>query len=103
MARQKKIALDGVAYTLQSVSPSWYFDLNDRTGMTGGKKNLKKYMDELFRNCVVAPADVRDGGMAYFDERDDIAAPENLTREIEEFLRSGEQPIRCMGQGKKEP
>ena len=47
MAKQKKITIEETDYTLQSVSPKWYYDLNDRCGMTGGKKNTAGSIDEL--------------------------------------------------------
>ena len=36
MAKQKKVTVNGEEYTLQSVSPTWYFGVNDDCGMTGG-------------------------------------------------------------------
>ena len=74
--------------TLQSVSPSWYYELNDKVGNTGsGKRDSVKYMDTMFRNCVVSPAEITAGGMSYFDEREDLKTPEALIKEIESFLR----------------
>ncbi len=88
MAKQKKVTINGQAYTLQSVSPTWYYNLNDDCGNTGGgKRNSSKYMDTLFRNCVIAPAEVAGGGLSYFDEQEDIKTPELLVKEIESFLR----------------
>ena len=29
MAKQKKVTVNGTEYTLQSVSPTWYYDTND--------------------------------------------------------------------------
>ena len=63
MAKQKKITIEETDYTLQSVSPKWYYDLNDRCGMTGGKKNTAGYIDELLKNVVVDPADIRTQGL----------------------------------------
>ena len=90
MAKQKKVTVNGVEYTLQSVSPKWYFDVNDRHGMTGGKKDTAGYLDEMFRNVVVEPAAVTAKGLDYFDEMDDgIATAEKLLMEVESFLRKG--------------
>lgn len=33
MAKQKKVTVNGEEYTLQSVSPTWYFGVNDDCGM----------------------------------------------------------------------
>jgi hypothetical protein len=88
MARQKDVTVNGQKFKLQSVSPSWYYDLNDSCGNTGGgKHNSTKYMDEMFRNVVVQPAEVSGGGMGYFDDKDDLKTPELLIKEIESFLR----------------
>lgn len=87
MAKQKKVTVRGQEFTLQSVSPSWYLEQNDKCGMTGGgSRNTTKYMDVMFRNCIVAPADVANSGMAYFDEQDDVKTAIDLLKEIESFL-----------------
>lgn len=36
MAKQKKVTVNGTEYTLQSVSPTWYYDTNDECGNTVG-------------------------------------------------------------------
>jgi len=41
----------------------------------------------MFKNCVIAPAEVRNQGMAYFDEQEDLKGPEALIKAIETFLR----------------
>lgn len=87
MAKQKKVTVNGQEFTLQSVSPTWYFGVNDDCGMTGGKRNTVKYLDTMFKNTVVTPAEVRNDGMSYFDVRDDVRTPELLIKEIESFLR----------------
>ena len=90
MAKQKKITIEETDYTLQSVSPKWYYDLNDRCGMTGGKKNTAGYIDELLKNVVVEPAEVRTQGLNYFNEIDDgIFISEMLVKQVESFLRGG--------------
>ena len=38
MARQKKVTVNGTEFTLQSVSPSWYYETNDECGNTGSGK-----------------------------------------------------------------
>ena len=87
MAKQKKVTVNGQEFTLQSVSPTWYFGVNDDCGMTGGKRNTVKYLDTMFKNCVVTPSEIRNDGMSYFDARDDVRTPELLIKEIESFLR----------------
>ena len=86
MAKTHKVTIGDTEYTLQSVSPSWYMDQNDKYGMTGGKKDTAKYMDVMFRNVVIAPTEVAQGGMKYFDENDDIKTAVDLLKEIESFL-----------------
>ena len=71
MAKQKKVTVNGQEFTLQSVSPTWYFQTNDECGMTGGKKDTTKYLDT----------------MGYFDAQEDVKTPEKLIAAIEKFLR----------------
>ncbi len=87
MAKQKKVVVNGNEFVLQSVSPRWYFDLNDRCGMTGGKRKTAEYIDELFKNVVIDPKEVSTKGFDYFEEAEDILTPEKLLGEIESFLR----------------
>lgn len=88
MAKQKKVTVEGVEYTLQSVSPSWYFQVNDECGMTtDNRRDTAKYLDTMFKNVVVAPVEVGKDGMAYFDENEDVKTPEKLIKVIERFLR----------------
>lgn len=86
MARQKKVTVNGMEFTLQSVSPRWYFDLNDRCGMTGGRRKTAEYMDELFKNVVVEPKEVSTNGLDYFEETEDIKTAGKLLTEVEHFL-----------------
>ena len=87
MAKQKEVLVNGNKFVLQSVSPRWYFDLNDRCGMTGGKKRTADYIDELFKNVVVEPKEVSTKGFGYFEETEDLSTAEQLLREAESFLR----------------
>ena len=73
MAKTKEITIGEQKFTLQSVSPSWYYDFNDECGNTGsGKRKSAKYMDGMFKNCVVAPAEVKAKGMEFFDDNEDL-------------------------------
>ena len=90
MAKQKTVTLPtGLEVKLQSVSPTWYYDTNDRFGTTGGggRKQSARYMDEMFKNCVVEPRELATEGMKFFDNADDLSGAEQLIREIESFLR----------------
>lgn len=87
MAKQKEVTVNGQKFKLQSVSPSWYYDFNDECGMTGGKRQSRKYVDGMLRNCVISPAEVSSQGMDYFDAQDDLSTTEKLIKEIENFLR----------------
>ena len=56
MAKQKKVTVNGEEYTLQSVSPTWYFGVNDDCGMTGGgRRDTTKYIDTMLKNVVIPP------------------------------------------------
>lgn len=88
MAKTKDIKIGDQEFKLQSVSPSWYYDFNDECGNTGGgKRKSAKYMDGMFKNCVISPPEVKAEGMAYFDEKEDLRTPEKLISAIEQFLR----------------
>ena len=87
MARQKNVTVNGVDYTLQSVTFSWYTNLTDLyINPANGRKNTAKYADALIKGCVISPAEVAKGGVKYFDEQEDLATPGELVREIETFL-----------------
>ena len=93
MAKTKEITIGEQKFTLQSVSPSWYYDFNDECGNTGsGKRKSAKYMDGMFKNCVVAPAEVKAKGMEYFDDNEDLKTAEKLIAAIEQFLRNWTLP-----------
>ena len=87
MAKTKDVTIEGQSFTLQSVSPTWYFDTNDECGMTGGKRNTSKYLDTMFKNVVISPPEVSKQGLQYFDDKDDVKTPEKLIKAIEDFLR----------------
>lgn len=86
MAKQTTVTIGDTEYTLQSVSPTWYMEQNDKYGMTGGKRETAKYMDVMFRNVVISPAEVAAHGIKYFDEKEDIKEAVDLLKEIEAFL-----------------
>lgn len=87
MARHKKVKINGKEYELQSVSPQWYMNVNDECGMTGGKRDTARYIDEMFKNVVVAPPEIKEKGIEYFNETEDIDSTEKLLKEVESFLR----------------
>lgn len=93
MARQKIVTVNGVDYTLQSASFSWYTNLTDLyVRPNSGRKNTAKYADSLIKGCVIAPLEVAKGGVKFFDDQDDIATPSELVREIENFLSERAEP-----------
>jgi hypothetical protein len=94
MAKQETKNINGIEVTLQSVSPEWYFDNFDRFGRG---KNTKRYVDELIKNVVVQPAEIRQKGVEYFNEFEDIGGASLLVEEIENFLGRGNK----QGGGKK--
>lgn len=89
MAKQKKVTINKMEFTLQSVSPRFYYETNDACGMTGGKKKTAEYLDTMFKNVVIEPAEVRTRGLEYFDDMEDLDTTEKLLTEIETFLREG--------------
>ena len=92
MARHETVNVLGSDYELQSVSPQWYFEQNDKCGMTGsGSRDTARYMDIMFKNVVTSPANVASKGLKAFEENEDIETPELLIREIERFLRPGKK------------
>ena len=87
MARTKDVEINGVNYSLQSCTYSWYANLTDLyLNPSNGRRNTAKYTDLLIKGCVIAPAEVAKGGIKYFDDRDDLMTPGELAREIENFL-----------------
>lgn len=91
MSKTKNVLVNGQQFMLQSVSPSFYYTLNDECGMTGGKKDSPKYLDTMFKNCVISPGEIKVEGLAYFDAREDLKTAEGLLKEIETFLREPAQ------------
>lgn len=92
MARHETVNVLGTDYELQSVFPQWYFEQNDKCGMTGsGSRDTARYMDIMFKNVVTSPANVASKGLKAFEENEDIETPELLIREIERFLRPGKK------------
>ena len=80
-----------IGATLGAVS--WFFimkkdDLLAAVNTGSGKRKSAKYMDGMFKNCVVAPAEVKAKGMEYFDDNEDLKTAEKLIAAIEQFLRS---------------
>lgn len=87
MARTKKVTVNNIEYTLQSVTFTWYSNLTDLyINPASGRKNTAKYADALIKGCVTAPAEVAKQGLKYFDDQEDLATPGELVREIENFL-----------------
>lgn len=93
MARTKQITVNGVDYTLQSVTFSWYTNLTDLyINPANGRKNTAKYADMLIKGCVTAPAEVAKNGLKHFEDQDDLTTPNELVRAIETFLAERGQP-----------
>lgn len=87
MARKKEVHVNGMTFILQSISPQSYMQINDEYKMTGGKRDTAGYIDEMFKNVVVEPAEIRSDGIEFFNKDDDIDSTEKLLKEIESFLR----------------
>ena len=96
MASTKDVEINGVNYSLQSCTYSWYANLTDLyLNPSNGRRNTAKYTDLLIKGCVIAPAEVAKGGIKYFDDRDDLMTPGELAREIENFLAERDKPGKC--------
>ena len=54
MAKTKEITIGEQKFTLQSVSPSWYYDFNDECGNTGGRR-VALLAEGVGRNPAVVP------------------------------------------------
>lgn len=102
MARTTVESVNGMDFTLQSVSPTWYYEQNDKYGMTGGKKRSVEYMDTMFKNVVIKPAEVAEKGMGYFDETEDLDTAEKLISRIESFLRERKESRKSTTKGASE-
>jgi hypothetical protein len=95
VARTKEVTIGEVAYTLQSVTFSWYTNITDLyINPASGRKNTAKYADALIKGCVTSPAEVAKGGIKFFDEQEDLATPGELVKEIESFLGERNKPDR---------
>jgi hypothetical protein len=99
MAKTKEINLRGLEITLQNPSPQWYLECVSRNKDANGNTELNDYCDELFKNCVVAPAELRQDGMRFFDRREDLKGALDLRKEIERFLFEPKQYGTDEGQG----
>ena len=86
MAKSETVEVGGVAYTLQNPSPRWYLQCTTRNRDANGNLDLEDYLDELFKNCVVSPADVRNRGLACFDDAEDLQGALQLRKAMERFL-----------------
>lgn len=84
MAKTAEVSVRGNKYKLQSVSPRWYYELSDRH-LLNGKRKTADYVDELLKNVVISPAEVKTDGIDYFGE--DLGVVEDLVTEIESFLK----------------
>lgn len=90
--RTERITVNGMDFELQSVSPRWYYETNQRCNMSSeNNRDVLRYMDTMFKNVIISPVEVSRNGFAYFDEQDDLETPELLIREIERFLRPGKE------------
>lgn len=93
MARTKVVTVNGIDYTLQSVTYTWYTKQTDLyLHPLNGNRNTAKYSDNLIKACVTAPAEVAKRGIKYFEDQDDIASPHELVKEIESFLVERKEP-----------
>jgi len=103
MARTEIRNVNGTDFELQSVGAQWYFEQNDKCGMSGAeRKDTARYMDIMFKNVVISPPEVAAKGLKYFEAEEDIETPELLIREVEKFLRPGKKPAGGKAESKKE-
>lgn len=86
MAKTGELKVRGKTFEVQKVSPRWYYGLSDRH-LVNGKRNTAGYADELLKNTITAPSEIKVEGLDYFNE-DDLGLVEDLVNEIESFLKS---------------
>lgn len=86
MSRTTTVTIDEKDYTLQSVSPSWFYETIDDCGVGTDNQDSKKYINELLKNVVVSPAEIKSEGLKYFDKDDNVGTVKKLIKEINRFL-----------------
>ncbi|MGL5435875.1 MAG: hypothetical protein ACRDBO_10825 [Lachnospiraceae bacterium] len=87
MAKAGVLTVQGKKFSVQKVSPRWYYGLSDRH-LINGKRNTAAYVDELLKNTITDPAEIKVDGLEYFGD-DDLGLVDELVTEIESFLKSG--------------
>lgn len=94
MARQKTVEINGREFVLQSIPFKFYMDLTDKHMGQHGIPKQSKFIEDLFKYCVINPK----VSMSDFD--DDFDTATQLVNEIESFLKS--KPDRKQSKEKSE-
>ncbi|MFT9493420.1 hypothetical protein [Anaerosolibacter sp.] len=81
--KQKKVKVNEVEYTIQSIPFMSYVEMQDRHKNRHGVIMQAGYIKELMESCVVDPS----VSMSDFD--DDFSSAQMLINEIETFLNAG--------------
>jgi hypothetical protein len=85
MARTDKTEVNGLEIEMQSVSIEWYFEF--RTACKdGGDLDVRRYTDGLIKNMVTSPAELRNKGLRFFEERDDLGTAMEVRAALDRFL-----------------
>ena len=79
----KIVAGKGFTVELKVINPRLYYENYDKHGRG---KDTGKYIDELIKTTVVAPKELAEKGLAYFEARNDVGTATRLMETIENFL-----------------
>jgi hypothetical protein len=77
--RTKSVKVNGTEYKLQSVSPTWYYDLTTRAQLPGGRIDINILNSELIENVVVEPR-------ITLDDFETPGEANQMLKEIRKFL-----------------
>jgi hypothetical protein len=84
--RRKTVVINGAEYELQSPSVDWFLDFQTRHRLGSDNVNNKAFADDLLRNVVIKPPEIKVLGIKYFGY--DIYSQQSLAQEAASFLVS---------------
>jgi hypothetical protein len=78
----------GTVFEFQPVQQTWWLELSTRYKMSSDSPQTVEYIDDLIKNVVISPIEVKNGGVAYLDSEECpfYVSVAKLTKEIERFL-----------------
>jgi hypothetical protein len=57
------------------------------------------YLNDILKNTVISPPEIKVKGLAYFDELDDCDTPDELANQVLRFLKPNYYKSRDQGEG----